>query len=214
MYSETEYVIRALAENAESVCRAYLPAGRREGSYWIVGDLQNNPGRSLFVRLTGPASGPGAAGKFTDGNPLLGQPASLDPAAWANSVTDELLNVIQAGGLVPAEGNHAQLLAAITALARGVLPKRSFTAGDFIRIPDVPGGLIIQWGTMSFSAGVVSVTFAQAFPTHVFVVVPGDASAAGNLAYIGADAPTLSGFTGRSSNASDTGAARYITIGY
>ena len=66
MYSETEDVIRALAENAESVCRAYLPAGRREGSYWIVGDLQNNPGRSLFVRLTRPVSGPGAAGKFTE----------------------------------------------------------------------------------------------------------------------------------------------------
>jgi hypothetical protein len=66
MYSETGEVIRALAENAESVCRHYLPAGRREGSYWIVGDLQNNPGRSLFVRLTGPASGPGAAGKFTE----------------------------------------------------------------------------------------------------------------------------------------------------
>ena len=66
MYSETEEVIRALAQNAEGVCRAYLPAGRREGSYWIVGDLQNNPGRSLFVRLSGPASGPGAAGKFTE----------------------------------------------------------------------------------------------------------------------------------------------------
>ena len=66
MYSETEEVIRALAQNAESDCRAYLPAGRREGSYWIVGDLQNNPGRSLFVRLAGPASGPGAAGKFTE----------------------------------------------------------------------------------------------------------------------------------------------------
>ena len=66
MYSETEEVIRALAENAENVCRAYLPAGRREGTYWIVGDLQNNPGRSLFVRLTGPASGPGAAGKWTE----------------------------------------------------------------------------------------------------------------------------------------------------
>ena len=66
MYSETEDVIRALAQNAEGVCRAYLPAGRREGSYWIVGDLQNNPGRSLFVRLTGPTSGPGAAGKFTE----------------------------------------------------------------------------------------------------------------------------------------------------
>ncbi len=33
----------------------------------MVGDLQNNPGRSLFVRLTGPTSGPGARGKFTDG---------------------------------------------------------------------------------------------------------------------------------------------------
>ena len=32
----------------------------------MVGDLQNTPGRSLFVRLTGPTSGPGAAGKFTD----------------------------------------------------------------------------------------------------------------------------------------------------
>ena len=66
MYSETEDVIRALAEKDESVCRHYPPAGRRAGSYWIVGDLQNNPGRSLFVRLTGPASGPGATGKFTE----------------------------------------------------------------------------------------------------------------------------------------------------
>ena len=67
MYSETEDLVRDLSEHAEGVCRAYLSKGRREGSYWIVGDLQNNPGRSLFVRLTGPASGPGAAGKFTDG---------------------------------------------------------------------------------------------------------------------------------------------------
>jgi hypothetical protein len=67
MYSDTDELIRALAEDAEGVCRAYLSKGRREGSYWIVGDLQNNPGRSLFVRLSGPSSGPGAAGKFTDG---------------------------------------------------------------------------------------------------------------------------------------------------
>jgi len=32
----------------------------------MVGDLQNNAGRSLFVRLTGPASGPGARGKWSD----------------------------------------------------------------------------------------------------------------------------------------------------
>jgi hypothetical protein len=63
---DTEDFLRALAQNAESICRHYLPAGKREGSYWMVGDLQNNPGRSLFVRLTGPTSGQGAAGRWTE----------------------------------------------------------------------------------------------------------------------------------------------------
>jgi Toprim domain len=57
---------RRLARDAEAVCRHYLPQGRRSGRYWIVGDAQNTPGRSLYVRLTGPEYGPGAAGKWTD----------------------------------------------------------------------------------------------------------------------------------------------------
>jgi hypothetical protein len=57
---------RRLAQNAEAVCREYLSNGRREGNTWRVGDLDNTPGRSLMVRLTGPDSGPGAAGYFTD----------------------------------------------------------------------------------------------------------------------------------------------------
>jgi len=57
---------RALARNAETVCRHYLSNGRREGRYWIVGDTANNPGRSLFVRLHGQEHGEGAAGKWTD----------------------------------------------------------------------------------------------------------------------------------------------------
>lgn len=55
-----------LARDAEGVCRHYLSSGRREGRYWLVGDTANNPGRSLFVRLRGPDSGRGAAGKWTD----------------------------------------------------------------------------------------------------------------------------------------------------
>lgn len=55
-----------LARDAEAVCRHYLSKGRREGRYWLVGDIDNTPGRSLFVRLTGPESGKGAAGKWTD----------------------------------------------------------------------------------------------------------------------------------------------------
>jgi len=57
---------RALARNAESVCRHYLRAGRHVGNYWIVGDALGSPGRSLYVRLKGPEHGKGAAGKWTD----------------------------------------------------------------------------------------------------------------------------------------------------
>jgi len=60
-----ELAIR-LGRQAEAVCRHYLSSGHRAGRYWLVGDVQNTPGRSMFVRLTGPESGKGAAGKYTD----------------------------------------------------------------------------------------------------------------------------------------------------
>jgi hypothetical protein len=55
-----------LARDAEAVCRYYLPHGRREGRYWLVGDVADTPGRSLFVRLHGPDHGKGAAGRWQD----------------------------------------------------------------------------------------------------------------------------------------------------
>ena len=55
-------VAAALAERAEAVCRQYLPHGRRQGRYWVAGDLDGARGRSLFVRLRGP----GTPGKWTD----------------------------------------------------------------------------------------------------------------------------------------------------
>lgn len=55
-----------LGREAEAVCRHYLPAGRRTGRYWIVGDVHNSPGRSMFVRLQGPERGRGAAGRWMD----------------------------------------------------------------------------------------------------------------------------------------------------
>ena len=55
-----------LAREAEAVCRHYLSNGRRHGNYWLVGDVENTPGRSMFVRLKGGETGKGAAGKWTD----------------------------------------------------------------------------------------------------------------------------------------------------
>ncbi len=66
MSSHAADLARRLARNAEVVCRHYLSNGQREGRYWLVGDVANNPGRSLFVRLSGPDHGKGAAGKWTD----------------------------------------------------------------------------------------------------------------------------------------------------
>jgi hypothetical protein len=66
MSSPAADLARRLARNAEAVCRHYLSNGHREGRYWLVGDVANTRGRSLFVRLSGPDHGKGAAGKWTD----------------------------------------------------------------------------------------------------------------------------------------------------
>ncbi len=55
---------RRLGRQAEAVCRHYLSSGRRHGQYWLVGDVRNTPGRSMFVRLIDSPKGP--AGKWTD----------------------------------------------------------------------------------------------------------------------------------------------------
>jgi phage/plasmid primase-like uncharacterized protein len=66
MARDASELARRLAQNVEAVCRHYLSSGRRQGRYWLVGDVRNTPGRSMFVRLSGPDSGPGAAGRWTD----------------------------------------------------------------------------------------------------------------------------------------------------
>ena len=55
-----------LAREAEAVCRHYLSNGRRVGNYWLVGDVRNTAGRSMFVRLKGGDFGGRPAGKWTD----------------------------------------------------------------------------------------------------------------------------------------------------
>lgn len=66
MKEQAAELSRRLAREAEAVCRHYLPNGRRAGRYWLAGDVVDTPGRSLYVRLNGAESGPGAAGKWSD----------------------------------------------------------------------------------------------------------------------------------------------------
>jgi len=68
MHSASDLAGR-LARDAEAVCRHYLSAGRRAGNYWLVGDVSNRMGRSLYVHLVGPRAGrwtDAATGQFGD----------------------------------------------------------------------------------------------------------------------------------------------------
>ena len=64
MPRDASELARRLAREAEEVCRHYLSNGKRDGQYWLVGDVHNTPGRSMFVRLKNSSKGP--AGKWTD----------------------------------------------------------------------------------------------------------------------------------------------------
>jgi hypothetical protein len=64
MSRDASELARRLAREAEAVCRQYLSNGKRAGRYWLVGDVHNSPGRSMFVRLQD--SPKGSAGKWTD----------------------------------------------------------------------------------------------------------------------------------------------------
>lgn len=83
---------RRLAREAEAVCRHYLSNGRREGRYWLVGDVENTPGRSLYVRLKGADAGKGAAGKWTDA--ATGEHGDLLDLIAANRRLNSLRDVL------------------------------------------------------------------------------------------------------------------------
>ena len=77
-----------LGQSAEALCHHYLSNGHRSGNYWLVGNVQNEKGRSLYVRLRGAASGPQAAGK------------------WADAATGEHGDLLD---LIRLQGNHHML---------------------------------------------------------------------------------------------------------
>lgn len=84
-------------------------------------------------------------GRFADENPLTGTPGSLITAAWGNGVTEELLNVIRAAGITPAESESDQLLRAL----KGVLAQdaQPLAALAFPTVATADGRIAVTPGT-------------------------------------------------------------------
>lgn len=107
----------------------------------------------------------------------------------------------------------AKVMAALSAF----LPKRSFIGNDYIRIPDVPGGLIIQFGSAPLVAdGNITTPLPIAFPNFAlvaFVTLNNITFNTGSDGAVGAAFPTKSTLTIRSGVATSS-SAFWLAIGY
>jgi hypothetical protein len=110
-----------LARQAEAVCRHYLPAGRREGRYWLVGDVHNTPGRSLFVRLSGGDTGKGAPGRWQDA---------------AEGTHGDLLDLIRESCRLTDFRDAAEEARRFLGLANGNNPQAAISAGSAVAEPN------------------------------------------------------------------------------
>ena len=142
MSSQAADLAHRLARDAEAVCRHYLSNGRREGHYWLAGDVRNTPGRSLFVRLKGPEYGRGAAGKWTDA--ATGEHGDLLDLIAMNRGLDRLRDVL------------------IEARCFLALPRTASKLGSF-RPATVPGGSPESARRLFAMSRPVSGTLAEAY---------------------------------------------------
>lgn len=96
------------------------------------------------------------------------KPTASDVGALAgNGVAGEAAKLgVASNSDMQSSPGSAELLTTVAAVM-SVLPTRAMSSTDYIRIPDKPGGLIIQWGTTPIipKASWVDVTFPIPFPS-------------------------------------------------
>lgn len=148
-------------------------------------------------------------------------PTDLD-AAWFNGIQEEVVAVIEAAGIAPSGASLAQLLLALrsagvfqtqatndsstkvatTAFAN---PGSSLSANGY---KPLPGGLILQWGTVNATVAGAAVTYAMTYPTAGYITLLGNNNDIGITT--AALSLTLSGFVAK---ASAPAAYNYISLG-
>lgn len=180
-------------------------------------DLQNKyPGRF------DPKSVDYPQGKFKNRSSPTAQDGSYMERDWLNDWNGFFGALLSNAGVTP-NGNvdtaqSSQFFSALQAIITRQLPKRAFSTNDFIRIPDVPGGLIIQWGYTS-GTGVHSTNFPTAFPNaclNVYTTAQGNSVSNGYVITNKAGTTnTYAGFVSQTTNAaSATVSYTWLAVGY
>lgn len=93
-------------------------------------------------------------GRFTEGNPSTGTPATVVNAQWMNAVQDEIVGVIEGAGLPLEKTDSTQLLAAISALATAQVRALYPIGSVYVNASDSRNpALIFGFGTWAAIAG-------------------------------------------------------------
>ncbi|MDH0092741.1 phage tail protein [Achromobacter mucicolens] len=138
-----------------------------------------------------PKSVPGVglvAGRFVNEDPIAGRAGSLIPAEWGNAVTDELLTVIAAAGLLPSESDSGQLLEAINSLVGLAVKGRPLV----YPISDLPtqnvGPIVVAecaevwiWSTSAAYTGYRSPLCGRPLDGHTITPLPSEVDAVGGV---------------------------------
>ncbi|WP_052696536.1 hypothetical protein [Pantoea sp. BL1] len=118
-----------------------------------------------------------------------------------------------------ATGTSTSLLPSVAAVM-SLFSKRSFGSKDYIRIPDVAGGLIIQWGQIAISSGnSIAVGFATNFPTACVMAIACNLGSAAPIAFPAVGAMNTAYFNlyaaKSTGTAADSGTSwNWIALGY
>lgn len=138
-------------------------------------------------------------------------------AVLPTQATETILGLLRIATLPQVQEGVSISTAVTPSTIKALFPKRSFTENDFIRIPDVPGGLIIQFGTANLVAdGNITLTMPVPFPSFglaAFVTLNNITFNTGSDAGVGVVIASRSTLTIRSGVASPS-PAFWVAFGY
>ncbi|EMX8411573.1 phage tail protein [Yersinia enterocolitica] len=128
---------------------------------------------------------------------LLSEIKAQGPAALAETLANlDLGDAAKKGIASNAEmqvGTADKLVSLVGLMS--IFGKRTFTANDYMRFPDVPGGFILQFGTaVTSAAGDVVVTFPVPFPNKILGVYPSQNNSYTNGAWASYASKSLASF--------------------